>query len=71
VAGTKMLSSDEVTGRIVRAIRKNTAMVAVPNVSVKFLTPLTKLLLPISIMDRLNAMLGMDTCNDSWKGRSC
>jgi len=71
VAGTKMLSSDEVTKRIVRAIRKNTAMVAVPNVSVKFLTPLTKLLLPISLMDRLNAMLGMDTCNDSWKGRSC
>ncbi len=46
-------------------------MVAVPNVSVKFLTPLTKLLLPIKAMDWLNATLGMDTCNDSWKGRSC
>ncbi|MGV7927796.1 MAG: SDR family oxidoreductase [Spirochaetota bacterium] len=71
VAGTKMLSSDEVTARIVKAIKNNTAMVAVPNVSVKFLTPLTKLLLPIKAMDWLNATLGMDTCNDSWKGRSC
>ncbi|MCU0843405.1 MAG: hypothetical protein MUC76_00580 [Spirochaetes bacterium] len=54
VAGTKMLSLYEVT-----------AMVVVQNVSVKFLTPLTKLLLPIKAMDWLNATLGMD---DSWKG---
>ncbi len=71
VTGTKMLSSDEVTTKIVKAIKNNTAMVAVPNISVKFLTPLTKLLLPIKAMDWLNATLGMDTCNDSWKGRSC
>lgn len=44
-------------------------MVAVPNISVKFLTPLTKLILPIKAMDWLNALLGMADANDSWRGR--
>jgi all-trans-retinol dehydrogenase (NAD+) len=69
VAGTKMLTADEVTGKVIKAIKKNQAMVAVPGVPVKILTPLTKVLLPIKAMDWLNAFLGMDHANDTWKGR--
>jgi len=71
VAGTKMLSASDVTKKVIRAIKSNQAMVAVPGFPVKILTPLTKVLLPIRAMDWLNKILGMATCNDSWKGRSC
>ena len=71
VAGTRMLSASDVTQKVIRAIKSNQAMVAVPGFPVKILTPLTKVLLPIGAMDWLNKMLGMATCNDSWKGRSC
>jgi short-subunit dehydrogenase len=70
VAGTKMLDPGNVTSRIVEAIRKNRAMVAVPSVPVKFVTPLLKVLLPIKAMDWLNAALGMADANDTWTGRS-
>jgi len=69
VAGTRMLSADEVTGPIIRAIKKNQAMVAVPSLPVKFLTPLTKLILPIKAMDWLSRALGMAEANDTWTGR--
>ncbi len=69
VAGTKMLTADQVNRNVLKAIKKNQAMVAVPNLPVKFLTPLTKVLLPIKAMDWLNAFLGMDHANDTWKGR--
>ncbi len=69
VAGTKMLSAGDITPLVISAIKKKKAMVAVPNIPVKFLTPLTKLLLPIKAMDWLNAAMGMDRANDSWKGR--
>lgn len=71
VAGTKMLSAADVNIRVIDAIKKNRAMIAVPNVSVKFVTPLMKLLLPIKAMDWLNEKLGMATCNDTWRGRAC
>jgi short-subunit dehydrogenase len=70
VAGTQMLKPEEVTTRVVEAIRKNRAMVAVPSVPVKFVTPLLKVLLPIKAMDWLNAALGMADANDTWTGRS-
>lgn len=69
VAGTKMLSTDEVTHKVLEAIKKNQAMVAVPSLPVKFLTPLTKLVLPIKTMDWMNDMLGMAHANDTWTGR--
>lgn len=69
VAGTAMLTPEAVTAKVLRAIKKNRPMVAVPSVPVRFLTPLTKVLLPINAMDRLNKALGMWEANDSWKGR--
>jgi len=69
VAGTQMLKPGDVTSRVVEAIRRNRAMVAVPSVPVKFVTPLMKVLLPIKAMDWLNATLGMADANDTWTGR--
>lgn len=69
VAGTKLLTAENVATAALAAIKKNKAMVAVPNLPVKFATPLTKLLLPIKVMDFLNRMLGMWTANDTWTGR--
>lgn len=69
VAGTRMLTPEKVTRKVVAAIRRNRPMVAVPALPVRFLTPLTKLLLPIRAMDGLNRMLGMWAANDTWTGR--
>jgi hypothetical protein len=69
VAGTRLLDPEAVAAKIVAGIRKNKAMVAVPSLPVKILTPLTKVLLPISLMDRLNQALGMWRANDTWTGR--
>lgn len=69
VTGTRMLSTDSVTKKVLKAIKKNKAMVAVPNIPVKILTPLSKVLLPIKVMDRLNKLLGMWDANDTWQGR--
>jgi all-trans-retinol dehydrogenase (NAD+) len=66
VAGTRMLTTDEVTHKVLEAIKKNQAMVAVPSMPVKFMTPLTKLLLPIKVMDWMNDVLGMAHANDTW-----
>ncbi len=71
VAGTKMLAASDVTKKVIKAIKNNTAMVAVPSFPVKILTPLTKVLFSINAMDWLNKTMGMATCNDSWKGRNC
>lgn len=69
VVGTKLLKPEAVTKKVVKAIKRNRAMVAVPNIPVKFLTPMTKLMLPIHAMDRFNALLGMWTANDKTTGR--
>ncbi|BBO78136.1 hypothetical protein DSCW_55530 [Desulfosarcina widdelii] len=69
VAGTRLLDPEVVAVKIVAGIRKNKAMVAIPSLPVKILTPLTKVLLPISLMDRLNQALGMWRANDTWTGR--
>ena len=69
VAGTRLLDPEDVAAKIVAGIRKNKAMVAVPSLPVKILTPLAKALLPISLMDRLNQLLGMWGANDTWTGR--
>ncbi len=69
VAGTVLLQAENVAAEIIKAIKKNRAMVAVPNLPVKIATPLTKLLLPIKLMDLLNRLLGMWGANDTWTGR--
>ncbi len=70
VTGTSLLSAENVAAQVIKAIKKNRAMVAVPNVPVKFLTPLTKLIMPIKLMDLMNRALGMWTANDTWTGRT-
>lgn len=69
VAGTKILKTEDVTTRVVKAIKKNKAVVAVPNFQVNFLTPLTKLLLPVHAMDLLNKVVGMWTANEQTRER--
>ncbi|MGQ9843202.1 MAG: SDR family NAD(P)-dependent oxidoreductase [Spirochaetota bacterium] len=69
VAGTKILKTEDVTTKVIKAIKKNKAMVAVPNFQVNFLTPLTKLLLPVHTMDMLNKLVGMWTANEHTVGR--
>ncbi|MFZ5572927.1 MAG: SDR family oxidoreductase [Thermodesulfobacteriota bacterium] len=70
VAGTTLLSAEKVAAEVIKAIKKNKAMVAVPNIPVKIMTPLSKLLMPIKIMDLMNRMLGMWKANDTWTGRN-
>ncbi len=69
VTGTKELKPLDVSKKIIKAIKKNQAALAIPSIPVKFLTPLTKILLPVNTMDFLNRLLGMWSVNDSWKGR--
>ncbi|WP_319407296.1 SDR family oxidoreductase [uncultured Desulfosarcina sp.] len=69
VAGTRLLDPEDVAAKILAGIRKNKAMVAVPSLPVKIFTPLAKALLPISLMDHLNQILGMWGANDTWTGR--
>ena len=69
VAMTKILKTEDVTVKVVKAIKKNRAMVAVPNFQVNFLTPLTKLILPVHTMDVINKLAGMWTANEHTTGR--
>ncbi len=69
VTGTKELDPFDVSRKVIGAIKKNQAALAIPSIPVKFLTPLSKLILPVKVMDFLNRLLGMWSVNDSWKGR--
>lgn len=69
VAGTRMLSPEKVCRAVIKGIKKNRAMVAVPSMPVKVMTPLTKVLLPVHAMDWMNKILGMWDANDTWHGR--
>lgn len=69
VPGTRMLRPEDVAVQVVRAIRRNQAMVGVPSFPVKILTPLLKALLPVAVMDRINALMGLWHLNDTWQGR--
>lgn len=69
VTGTRELTPLEVSTKIIKSIKKNQAALAIPSIPVKFLTPLLKLVLPVSGMDFLNRLLGMWSINDSWTGR--
>jgi all-trans-retinol dehydrogenase (NAD+) len=70
VMGTRMLDPEAVCRRILAGIKKNRPYVAIPHIAVRFLTPLTKVLLPTAAMDQLNRLLGMWSANDSTVGRS-
>jgi all-trans-retinol dehydrogenase (NAD+) len=68
--GTSILDTETVCHRILAGIKKNRSYVAIPNVAVGFLTPLTKVLLPTAAMDQLNRLLGLWSANDSTVGRN-
>ncbi len=70
VTGTKILTPEKVCKQVMKGIKDNQAIVAVPSVSVKILTPLLKTILPVGVMDSLNKALGMWDANDSTVGRS-
>jgi len=70
VTGTKLLTSENVCRQIIKGIKGNKPMVAIPSFSVKIITPLMKALLPTRTMDWLNKVLGMWDANDQTVGRS-
>ncbi|MBU2514698.1 SDR family oxidoreductase [bacterium] len=69
VTGTRMLKPETVCHQVLKGIKGNKAVIAVPSVPVKIVTPLLKTLLPVNVMDRMNKMLGMWDANDTWTGR--
>ena len=68
VKGTKLLSAEDVTTKIVEGIKKNRSFIGVP-LSV-YLIPLTKALLPIPVMDLFNRVMGIATASETTVGRS-
>lgn len=69
VKGTKMLQPETVCKEILKGIKADRAIVAVPSVPVKIVTPLLKTLLPVNAMDWLNKTLGLWDANNTWTGR--
>ena len=59
VTGTSMLNPDNVCKKILKGIKKESPVVAIPTFALKFLTPFSQLVLPVPAMDFLNKTLGM------------
>jgi len=67
VKGTKLLSAEDVTKRIVQGIRKGSSFIGVP-FSV-YLVPLTKAITPIPVLDLFNRIMGIATSSETTVGR--
>jgi all-trans-retinol dehydrogenase (NAD+) len=67
VKGTKLLSAEDVTTRIVQGIRKGSSFIGVP-FSV-YLVPLTKAITPIPVLDLFNRIMGIATSSETTVGR--
>ena len=67
VKGTKLLSAEDVTTRIVQGIRKGSSFIGVP-FSV-YLVPLTKAITPIPVLDLFNRIMGIATSSETTAGR--
>lgn len=67
VKGTKLLSADDVTAKIVQGIKKNRSFIGVPR-SV-YLVPLTKAITPIPVLDIFNRVMGIATSSKTTVGR--
>jgi all-trans-retinol dehydrogenase (NAD+) len=67
VKGTRMLTPDEVTAKIVQGIKRNRSFIGVP-FSV-YLVPLTKAITPIPVMDLFNRIMGIATSSETTTGR--
>lgn len=68
VKGTKLLTAEDVTTKIVEGIRKNRSFIGVPW-SV-YLVPLTKALTPIPVLDLFNRVMGIATSSEKTTGRA-
>jgi len=67
VKGTKLLSAEDVTVKIVQGIKKNRSFIGVP-LSV-YLVPLTKAITPIPMLDLFNRAMGIATSSETTVGR--
>jgi len=67
VRGTRLLTADEVTAKIVAGIKKNRSFIGVPW-SV-YLVPLTKAITPIPLLDLFNRVMGISTSSEHTRGR--
>ncbi|HEY5530634.1 MAG TPA: SDR family oxidoreductase [Candidatus Anoxymicrobiaceae bacterium] len=67
VKGTKLLTAEQVTGKIIAGIKKNRSFVGVP--ASVYIVPLTKAILPPSALDLMNRILGISTSSRTTKGR--
>lgn len=67
VKGTKLLTAEEVTEKIVQGIKKNRSFIGVP-LSV-YLLPLTKAITPIPVLDLFNRVMGIATSSETTVGR--
>jgi len=68
VKGTRLLSAEDVTARIVQGIKKNRSFIGVP-LSV-YLVPLTKAITPIPVLDLFNRIMGIATSSQTTTGRT-
>ncbi|MEW6553005.1 MAG: SDR family oxidoreductase [Actinomycetota bacterium] len=67
VRGTRLLTAEDVTGKILQGIKKNRSFIGVP-LSV-YLVPLTKALTPIPVLDLFNRAMGIATSSETTVGR--
>lgn len=67
VKGTRLLTAEQVTEKIIKGIKKNRSFVGVP--SSVYTVPLVKAVLPPRAMDFLNKALGISTSSKTTKGR--
>jgi len=67
VKGTKLLTAEQVTEKIIKGIKRNRSFVGVP--SSVYTVPLLKAILPPGAMDFLNRVLGISTSSKTTKGR--
>ena len=67
VKGTKLLTADDVTAKVIAGIKKNKAFIGVP--ASVHIVPLLKAILPIRLMDWINRVLGISTSSRTTRGR--
>jgi len=67
VKGTRLLTAEEVTAKIVEGIKKGKPFIGVP-FSV-YLVPLVKAITPIPVMDFFNRVMGIATSSETTVGR--
>jgi len=68
VKGTKMLTPEDVTTKVIEGIKKGKAMIGIPSGSV-YMLPIIKAILPIPVMDLMCRVLGIAQSSQTMTGR--